>query len=71
MFILLVAAAALYLWLGSLGEGLFLCLGAAMSIGLVVAQEARSERALAALRETVAKWSAQSADTSVLHCSER
>lgn len=51
MFLLLLAAAGLYLVLGDLGEGLFLLAGAAASIGLVVFQEARSERALAALRE--------------------
>lgn len=50
MFLLLVAAAGLYLLLGDLGEGLFLAFGAAVSVGLVVLQEARSERALAALR---------------------
>jgi len=51
MFLLLVGAAALYLLLGDLGEGLFLLFGALVSLGLVVLQEARSERALAALRE--------------------
>lgn len=50
MFLLLVGAAVLYLVLGDLGEGLFLTAGAIASIGLVVAQEARSEKALAALR---------------------
>lgn len=51
MFLLLVGAAALYLVLGDLGEGLFLMGGALATIGLVVLQEARSERALAALRD--------------------
>lgn len=51
MFLLLVGAAVLYLFLGSLGEGLFLLAGAAASIALVIFQEARSERALAALRD--------------------
>ncbi|WP_037283539.1 HAD-IC family P-type ATPase [Rubellimicrobium mesophilum] len=51
MFLLLVGAAALYLVLGDLGEGLFLVFGAAVSVSLVVLQEARSERALAALRQ--------------------
>ncbi|WP_218014003.1 HAD-IC family P-type ATPase [Rubellimicrobium roseum] len=51
MFLLLVVAALLYLLLGDLGEGLFLALGAAVSVGLVVFQQARSERALAALRQ--------------------
>ncbi|MDX9999425.1 MAG: cation-translocating P-type ATPase [Phenylobacterium sp.] len=51
MFLLLAGAALLYLLLGDLGEGLFLVAGAAASIGLVIVQEARSERALAALRE--------------------
>lgn len=51
MFLLLVGAALLYLALGDLAEGLFLMAGASASIGLVILQEARSERALAALRE--------------------
>ena len=51
MFLLLVGAAALYLVLGDVGEGLFLLAGALASIGLVIVQEARSERALSALRE--------------------
>lgn len=51
MFLLLLAAAGLYLVLGDIGEGLFMMAGAAVTIGLVVLQEARSERALAALRE--------------------
>jgi Ca2+-transporting ATPase len=51
MFLLLVGAAALYLVLGDLREGLFLMAGALATIGLVVLQEARSERALMALRD--------------------
>ena len=51
MFLLLLGAAGLYLLVGDLGEGLFLMGGALATIGLVVFQEARSERALAALRE--------------------
>ena len=51
MFLLLLGAAALYLVLGELGEGLFLMAGAMATIGLVILQEARSERALAALRD--------------------
>jgi len=51
MFLLLLAAAGLYLIIGDIGEGLFMTAGAAVTIGLVVLQEARSERALAALRE--------------------
>lgn len=51
MFLLLTGAAVLYLFLGDLGEGLFLLGGAAATIGLVIFQEARSERALAALRD--------------------
>ncbi|MPR06150.1 cation-translocating P-type ATPase [Microvirga tunisiensis] len=50
MFLLLLAAAGLYLMLGDIGEGLFMTAGAVVTIGLVVLQEARSERALAALR---------------------
>jgi Ca2+-transporting ATPase len=51
MFMLLLAAAALYLFLGETGEGLFLFGGAAAAIGLVIFQEVRSENALKALRE--------------------
>jgi Ca2+-transporting ATPase len=51
MFIFLLVASSLYLVVGDLGEGLFLLGGAAVSVGLVVFQDARSERALAALRE--------------------
>lgn len=51
MFLLLLAAAGLYLMLGDIGEGLFMTAGAVVTIGLVVLQEARSERALAALHE--------------------
>ncbi|WP_334163994.1 cation-translocating P-type ATPase [Phenylobacterium sp.] len=51
MFFLLLGAAVLYLAIGDLGEGLFLLAGATVAIGLVILQEARSERALAALRE--------------------
>jgi P-type Ca2+ transporter type 2C len=51
MFVLVLAAAVLYLTLGGLGEGLFLLVGACSAIALVVLQEARSERALAALRD--------------------
>ncbi|GEO16286.1 cation-translocating P-type ATPase [Microvirga aerophila] len=51
MFLLLLAAAGLYLVVGDIGEGLFMTAGAVVTIGLVVLQEARSERALAALRE--------------------
>ncbi len=50
MFLFLLAAASLYLLIGNPAEGLFL-LGAAMvSIGLVVIQELRSQRALEALQ---------------------
>ncbi len=51
MFLLLIGAAGLYLVLGDLAEGLFLVVGAMASIGLVVMQETRSERALEALRD--------------------
>lgn len=49
MFLLLAAAAGLYLVFGDLAEGIFLSGGALLSLALVVVQEARSERALAAL----------------------
>jgi len=51
MFILLMIASILYLVLGDLGEGLFVLAGAMAAIALVIAQEARSERAMAALRD--------------------
>lgn len=51
MFLLLIGAAVLYLFLGDLAEGIFLVGGAAAAIGLVIFQEARSERAVAALRD--------------------
>lgn len=50
MLLLLLAAAAIYLVIGDLAEGLLLCAFAVMTIGLVVYQERRSENALAALR---------------------
>lgn len=49
MFLLLLAAAGLYLIFGDLAEGVFLSAGALLSLALVTVQEARSERALAAL----------------------
>jgi Ca2+-transporting ATPase len=49
MFLLLLAAAGLYLIFGDLAEGIFLSAGALLSLTLVVVQEVRSERALAAL----------------------
>jgi Ca2+-transporting ATPase len=49
MFLLLLCAATLYLIIGDLAEGLFLSAGAMLSFGLVIFQEARSERALKAL----------------------
>ena len=49
MFLLLLGAAALYLFVGDLAEGMFLSAGALLSFSLVVIQEARSERALKAL----------------------
>ena len=49
MFALLLLAAGLYLLFGDLAEGIFLLVGATLSLSLVVVQELRSERALAAL----------------------
>ena len=49
MFLLILAAAALYLAFGDLAEGIFLSIGALLSLTLVVVQEVRSEHALAAL----------------------
>jgi Ca2+-transporting ATPase len=54
MFLLLVLAAGLYLLLGDLAEGLLLGGFAVVTIGLVVQQERRSERALEALRALAA-----------------
>lgn len=51
MFLLVIGASALYLLIGDLGEGIFLLCGAALTIGLVVVQEVRSEGALQALRD--------------------
>lgn len=50
-FSLLAAAALAYLLLGDLGQGLFMVGGACLSLGLVVVQQHRSERALDALRD--------------------
>ncbi len=51
MFFLLAAAAGLYLFLGDLGEGLFVTFGAVLTISLVVIQEFRTDRALRALQK--------------------
>jgi Ca2+-transporting ATPase len=51
MFLLLLVAAAVYLVLGDLGEGLLLAFFALVTVGLVVFQERRSEHALEALRQ--------------------
>jgi Ca2+-transporting ATPase len=50
MFLLLIVAAAIYLVIGDLGEGLLLAFFALVTVGLVIFQERRSERALDALR---------------------
>ena len=50
MFLLLLVAAAIYLVLGDLGEGLLLAFFAVVTVGLVIFQERRSEHALDALR---------------------
>jgi Ca2+-transporting ATPase len=49
MFLLLAGAALLYLAVGQPGEGLFLCGMGALSVGLTLYQEGKTERALAAL----------------------
>lgn len=54
MIVLLFGAAAIYLFLGSLGEGIFLLAGAMLGMTLVLVQELRSERALQALRSLAA-----------------
>lgn len=54
MFLLLMLAAAIYLAVGGIGEGLLMTAFGGLSILLVVMQEARSENALAALRALAA-----------------
>jgi len=54
MFDLLLLAAGVYLLIGDLGEGLLLGSFALVSVGLVIYQERRSERALDALRDLAA-----------------
>ncbi len=54
MFLLLLVAAAVYLLLGDLGEGLLLAAFALLSVALVVIQERRSERSVEALRDLAA-----------------
>ena len=54
MFLMLLVAAALYLLLGDLGEGLLLAFFAVVTVGLVVYQERRSEHAIDALRDMAA-----------------
>jgi Ca2+-transporting ATPase len=51
MFLLLAAAAALYLALGDLHEGLLLLAMVSITIGLTLYQEGKTERALGALRD--------------------
>lgn len=50
MFLLLLVAVGFYFFLGDTAEAAFLFAGAMATIGLVIVQEARSERALAALK---------------------
>ena len=49
MLLLLLGAAGLYLFVGDRTDGIFLLVGAFLSLLLVIVQEARSERALRAL----------------------
>ena len=58
MLLLVAAAALLYLVIGDHGEGLFLIGGVVVTLALVVVQDLRGERALAALR-TLAQPSAR------------
>ncbi len=51
MFLMLLAAAGLYLLVGDPVEGLILSLFACLTVGLVILQELRGESALAALRD--------------------
>jgi P-type Ca2+ transporter type 2C len=50
MFLLLLAAGAIYLLVGDLAEGVLLAFFALVAVGLVVLQQERGERALDALR---------------------
>lgn len=43
MFLLLIGAATLYLFIGDLAEGLFLTSGALLSLALIILQRARTE----------------------------
>lgn len=54
MFLLLLVAAAIYLLVGEPGEGLLLGGFALLTVGLVIFQQRRGERALDALRELAA-----------------
>ncbi|MGE4239768.1 HAD-IC family P-type ATPase [Ramlibacter sp.] len=54
MFLLLIAAAALYLLIGDPAEGLLLAGFACVTVGLVIFQQRRSDRALEALRALAA-----------------
>lgn len=54
MFAMLLTAAGLYWLLGDFAEGALLVAGALLSVGLVIAQEARNENALAALQSLAA-----------------
>lgn len=51
MLQLLLGAGVIYLFLGDLAEALILLAAAVMSIGLVVVQESRTEKALSALKD--------------------
>src|SRR5690349_11111209 len=51
MFLLLVAAGTLYLFLGDLREALVLLGSVVLVMGITIAQERRTERALEALRD--------------------
>lgn len=51
MFLLLIAAAAIYIALGSLREAVILAASIVAVVGITIAQERRSERAISKLRE--------------------
>jgi len=68
MFLLLIAAAAVYLAIGDLGEGLLLGFFAMVSVGLVVLQQYRGERALQALRALAVPHVRSSATASTFVC---
>lgn len=67
MFLLLIAAAALYAFIGSKGEAAIIALFALITIGLVIVQRRRGDRALAALSELAAPMARVFRDGKIQH----